>query len=234
MGEFEFSDHPADCDAILSDRPRPDLARQLGHQACVLAVRPPLAEASPLRAPRIARTDLVLVRGDARLAFALAERRGGRLAAVEARAVAVLAGDHPDVEVERLETGEAVSRLLAEPASFDVIACDEPVLADVAVAITGMPWMMPRATLGPPGIFSPHAPGGAGDTANPLPAILAAALMLRVGLGADAEAERLEVAVEIALETGLRTPDMLLGAVGERRAGTEALASAVVDGLRRA
>jgi isocitrate/isopropylmalate dehydrogenase len=232
VAEVEVADDPAGCEAVLSDRPLPDLARELGHHARLLAVRPLLLEASPLRRPRIAPTDLLLVRGDARFAFEAAERRSGRLAAVGS--VEPLAREHPDVTVERLGVGEAAARLVADPSSFDVLACDEPVLADVAAAITGTPWMVPSATLGPPGIFSPLAPSGAGDTANPLSMILAAALMLRVAFGADAEAERLEVAVDLALETGLRTPDIVLGAVGERRAGTEALASAVLTGLRRA
>jgi 3-isopropylmalate dehydrogenase len=93
--------------------------------------------------------------------------------------------------------------------------------------------MLASATLGaePPAIFSPFAAARAPGVANPLPIVLAAALLLREGFGLEAEAERLELAVEQALETGLRTPDLLLGAVGERRAGTEALAAAVLAGL---
>jgi isocitrate/isopropylmalate dehydrogenase len=251
VAEVRFADVVAGCDAVLSDRPLPALATELGHDTGLLAFRaiPLLVDASPLREPRIARTDALLVRGlaggaadgVARHAFAAAERRRGRLAEVGGgplcQAVERLAGEHPDVAVEHLSDGEAASELVANPSRFDVLACAEPpgtALAGVAAAITGTAQMLPGASLGarPPGIFSPAASGTAGIR-NPLATVLAAALLLREGLVLEAEAERLEVAVELALETGLRTPDMLLGGVGERRAGTEALAAAVLSGLEQ-
>jgi 3-isopropylmalate dehydrogenase len=244
VADVEFADQPAGCDAVLSDRPLPALAGELGHDAGLLAVRPSplLIAASPLREPRIARTDLLLVRGAAgtvtRVAFASAERRGGRLAAVGLEgAVERLAGKHPDVAVEHLSGADAAAGLVADPSRFDVLACAEPLgdaLAGAASAVTGTPQMLPGATLGAqsPAIFSPATPPGDG-VVNPLAAVLAAALLLREGLRLEGEAERLEVAVEQALETGLRTPDLLLGAAGERRAGAEALAAAVLIGLER-
>jgi 3-isopropylmalate dehydrogenase len=240
VADVEFADVAAGCDAVLSDRPLRALARTLGHRAGLLAVRPVLVDASPLRAERIARTDVLIVRGPesdglARRAFEAAERRSGRLAAIGAwrDPIERHAGDHPDVAVEPLTEAVAATELVLDPARFDVIVCDEPVLAAVGAGITGTPWMLPSATLGatPPAIFSPYAGSGEPGTANPLPIVLAAALLLREGLGMEPEAERLEVAVEQALETGLRTPDLALGAVGERRAGTETLAAAVLAGL---
>jgi 3-isopropylmalate dehydrogenase len=248
VADLRFADTPAGCDAVLSDRPVPALARELGHDAGLLAVRPSptLVDASPLRERRIARTDMLLVRGlaggaadgVARLAFASAERRGGRLAAVGLReAVERLAADHPDVAVEHLSDADAAFELVANPSRFDVLACSEPpgaALAGVAGAITGTARMLPAATLGgrPPRVFSPATPPS-GGMPNPLATVLAAALLLREGLRLEAEAERLEVAVEMALETGLRTPDLVLGAAGERRAGSEALAAAVLSGLEQ-
>ncbi|MEK6253182.1 MAG: isocitrate/isopropylmalate family dehydrogenase, partial [Gemmatimonadales bacterium] len=44
-------------------------------------------------------------------------------------------------------------------------------------------------------------------TANPMAAILSTALLLRDG-GADAAADRVEAAVDAALEAGIRTPDV--------------------------
>jgi isocitrate/isopropylmalate dehydrogenase len=240
VADVEFADVAAGCDAVLSDRPLPALARTLGHRAGVLAVRPVLTGASPLREERIARADALIVHGPegdglARLAFEAAERRRGRLVAVGAwrEPAERRAGEHPDVAVESLTVDDAATALILDPARFDVIVCDEPVLAAVGAGITGTPWLLPSATLGaaPPGIFSPFTASGEQGTANPLPIVLAAALLLREGFGMEAEAERLEVAVEQALETGLRTPDLVLGAVGERRAGTEALAAALLSGL---
>jgi isocitrate/isopropylmalate dehydrogenase len=229
VADVAFADEPARCEAVLSDRPLPALARELGHSAGLLAVRPLLVEASPLRAERVARVDVLIVHGDARRAFAAAERRSGRLAVVGAWDER-LAREFPDVAVEPLAEADAATELVQAPARFDVLVCEGPALAGVGAGITGTPWLLPSATLGaaPPAIFSPFA---ASRVANPLAIVLAAALLLREGFGMEPEAERLELAVEQALETGLRTPDLVLGAVGERRAGTEALAAAVLAGL---
>ena len=240
------------CDAVLAERPVPAAARELGHDVALLAVRamPPLLEASPLRDRRAARTDLLLLCPRAAaareravaLAFDAAERRTGRLAAVDDRAardaVDRLAADHPDVAVEHLTAAAAAEALIADPSRFDVLLaglgpCDA--LSGVAAGLTGLAAMAARATVGAdrPGVFSPYRPAAPGETANPLPAVLAGALLLREGLGMEAEAERVEVAVEAALESGLRTPDLLLGGVGERRTGTEGLITAVLATLGR-
>jgi isocitrate/isopropylmalate dehydrogenase len=248
-----------DCDAALGTRPEPGLAQALGHDVALLAARvmPTLLPASPLRDRRAARTDLLLacalgasVGRTVGVAFDAAERRTGRLAAAEPAEAASqhwretvdrIAGDHPDVAVERLPAIEAASLLIAEPSRFDVIACDAAigdVLSGVCGALTGVAPMLARATLGTrgPAVFTPFRapPRPAASTANPLPGVLAAALLLREGLAMEAAAERLEVAVEGVLESGLRTPDLLLGAVGERRVGTQGIAAAVLSTLERA
>jgi 3-isopropylmalate dehydrogenase len=70
------------------------------------------------------------------------------------------------------------------------------------------------------------APDIAGQgKANPLAMILSAALMLRHGLHLASEAAAVESAVELALDAGLRTPD--LG--GD--AGTAEATKAVLDNL---
>jgi 3-isopropylmalate dehydrogenase len=261
-------------DAALAERPLAGLARALGHDVGLLAVRalPLLARAGPLRDRRAARTDLLIVRGlagaaaataeaaaaaaerIARAAFDAADRRAGRLAVVARadaddvaarawrEAIERVAPAAPDVAVEHIADAEAAAELVASPWRFDVVACDAPAgnaLSGAAVAITGTAPMLAAATVGarPPGLFTPHRPpahgAAAGGTANPLPAVLAAALLLREGLGMEAEAERLDVAVEMVLETGLRTPDLVLGDVGERRAGTQALSAALLSQLGR-
>jgi 3-isopropylmalate dehydrogenase len=81
--------------------------------------------------------------------------------------------------------------------------------------ITGSIGMLPSASLGEegtPGLFEPvhgSAPDIAGrGVANPLATFLSAALLLRHGLGLSAEADAVESAVDRALESGLRTPDL--------------------------
>ncbi len=240
------------CDAVLADRPVPAAARELGHDVALLAVRatPPLLEASPLRDRRAARADLLLAcplaggGGERAVALALdaAERRSGRLAVVDGTAapdaVGRLGSEHPDVAVERVSAAGAAEVLLADPSRFDVLVSGAEagdVLSGVAAGLTGLAAMAARATVGEsrPGVFAPYRAVAAGTTANPLPVVLAAALLLREGLGMEAEAERLEVAVEAALESGLRTPDLLLGGVGERRTGTEGLIGGVLAALGR-
>jgi 3-isopropylmalate dehydrogenase len=100
--------------------------------------------------------------------------------------------------------------------------------------ITGSIGMLPSASLGDPdsgapGLFEPvhgSAPDIAGQgRANPLAMFLSAAMMLRHGLGLASEAAAVELAVDRALDAGLRTPD--LG--GE--AGTAQATQAVLDNL---
>jgi 3-isopropylmalate dehydrogenase len=87
--------------------------------------------------------------------------------------------------------------------------------------ITGSIGMLPSASLGDrnppaaptnPGLFEPvhgSAPDIAGQgQANPLAMFLSAALLLRHGLGLESEASAVESAVQRALSSGLRTPDL--------------------------
>jgi 3-isopropylmalate dehydrogenase len=87
--------------------------------------------------------------------------------------------------------------------------------------------MLPSASLGTdgPGLFEPvhgSAPDIAGGgIANPLAMILSAALMLRHGLGREEAASALELAVDKALDGGLRTAD--LGGTATTAEATEAV-----------
>jgi 3-isopropylmalate dehydrogenase len=91
------------------------------------------------------------------------------------------------------------------------------ILSDEAAMLTGSIGLLPSASLGAaypptPGVFEPvhgSAPDIAGQgIANPLAAILSAALMLRHGLHRAAPAARIESAVDRALDAGLRTGDL--------------------------
>jgi 3-isopropylmalate dehydrogenase len=74
--------------------------------------------------------------------------------------------------------------------------------------------MLPSASLGTggPGLFEPvhgSAPDIAGTgRANPLAMFGSVAMMLRYGIGREADAARVESAIDRALEEGLRTPDL--------------------------
>jgi 3-isopropylmalate dehydrogenase len=142
--------------------------------------------------------------------------------------------EFPHVELEHVLVDNAAMQLVSSPRQFDVILTENmfgDILSDEAATITGSIGMLPSASLGAagPGLFEP-VHGSAQDIAgqghaNPLAMFLSAAMMLRHGLGLESEAAAVESAVELALDTGLRTPD--LG--GE--ASTARATKAVLDNL---
>jgi 3-isopropylmalate dehydrogenase len=112
------------------------------------------------------------------------------------------------------------------------------ILSDEAAMLTGSLGMLPSASLGAegePGLFEPvhgSAPDIAGrGIANPLATFLSAAMLLRHGLDRPGDADRVEAAVDTALESGLRTPD--LAGLGEPTVGTEEMTEAVLAELSR-
>ena len=86
------------------------------------------------------------------------------------------------------------------------------------------------------GLYEPvhgSAPDIAGQgKANPLATILSAAMLLRYSLNEDAAAKAIENAVELVLDSGLRTGD--IAAPGEVACSTSDMGDAVVAALRAA
>jgi 3-isopropylmalate dehydrogenase len=147
--------------------------------------------------------------------------------------VAEVAIEYPDVTLENLLVDAAAMHLLTRPASFDVMVTTNlfgDILSDEASVLSGSLGNLPSASLGersnrhglPLGLYEPvhgSAPDIAGlGVANPIGAILSAALLLRHSLGLEAEAAAVEAAVGRALERGYRTADL----AGGRRAVTTA------------
>ena len=135
------------------------------------------------------------------------------------RAVAtrIHAEEFPHIELEHLLVDAAAMRLISAPRHFEVIVTENTfgdILSDEASMLTGSLGMLPTASLGGdgPSLFEPvhgTAPDIAGQgIANPLGMILSAALMLRHGLGREAEAAAVESAVDNALVKGIRTGDL--------------------------
>jgi 3-isopropylmalate dehydrogenase len=125
--------------------------------------------------------------------------------------------EFPHIELEHLLVDAAAMRLVAAPRHFEVILTENmfgDILSDEASMLTGSLGMLPSASLGGvgPGLFEPvhgTAPDIAGQgIANPLGMILSAALMLRHGLGREAEAAAVESAVDRALAGGTRPRDL--------------------------
>lgn len=151
------------------------------------------------------------------------------------RVATQVAAEYPDVAVEHVLVDTAAMRLIARPASFDVLVTENTfgdILTDEASVLAGSMGMLPSASLGDGvrGLYEPihgTAPDIAGKgIANPLGAILSGAMLLRHSLGMEAEAARIESAVDAVINAGCRTPD--LGG----KLGTKEMTAAVVGALR--
>jgi 3-isopropylmalate dehydrogenase len=121
------------------------------------------------------------------------------------------------VFLEHMLVDNAAMQLVSRPTDFDVILTENmfgDILSDEAAMLTGSLGMLPSASLGDggPGLFEPvhgSAPDIAGSgRANPLAMFGSIALMLRHGLAMENEAAGVESAIDRALGTGLRTPDL--------------------------
>jgi len=184
-------------------------------------------------------------------AFDLARRRRKKLVSVDKanvlevselwrRVVGEVARGYADVQLENLYVDNAAMQLVRDPRQFDVMLTSNmfgDILSDEAAMLTGSIGMLASASLGGGrfGLYEPvhgSAPDIAGKgMANPLAAILSAALLLRHSLGLTGEADAVEEAVESALARGLRTPD--ISAPVDRVVGTAEMGLAVREVLRR-
>lgn len=126
--------------------------------------------------------------------------------------------NYPQVELNHLYVDNAAMQLVRDPSQFDVILTGNifgDILSDEASVITGSLGMLPSASIGSqhPGLFEPihgSAPDIAGkNLANPLATILSGAMLLRLGLGLEKEADHLEQAVRRTLAEGYRTQDIM-------------------------
>jgi 3-isopropylmalate dehydrogenase len=185
-----------------------------------------------------------------RVAFEAAGERRGKLTSVDKanvletsrlwrETVTRLAREYKEIALDHLLVDNAAMQLVSRPVDFDVLVTENlfgDILSDEAAMLTGSLGMLPSASLGEggPGLYEPvhgSAPDIAGTgKANPLATLLSVAMMLRYGLGMHEEADRLERAVDGALEQGLRTPD-LAGGKGTREVGTEEMTDAVISAL---
>jgi len=132
-----------------------------------------------------------------------------------------IAAQQPDISVSHMLVDNCAMQLVRNPQQFDVILTENmfgDILSDEASMITGSLGLLPSASLSTPkngkvfGLYEPvhgSAPDIAGQgKANPLAAILSAAMMLEYSFGDREGADRIEKAVEAALDDGLRTADV--------------------------
>ncbi len=187
----------------------------------------------------------------AHVAFRLARRRRRLVTSVDKanvlecsrlwrQVVTRVAGQYPDVTLEHQLVDSCAMMLVRDPRHFDVILTENTfgdILTDEAAQLTGSIGMLPSASLGegPRGFYEPihgSAPTIAGkNIANPLAAILSAAMLLRHSLGLEREAAEIEAAVGAVLDKGYRTAD--LAGPGQPVLGTREMGAAVIEQLAR-
>jgi 3-isopropylmalate dehydrogenase len=184
-----------------------------------------------------------------RLAAKAAQSRNGKLTSVDkanvlavsrlwrSTAQRIMETEFPDVTYETVLVDAMAMHLISRPKEFDVVVTGNlfgDILTDEASMLPGSMGLLPSASLGShgPGLFEPihgSAPDIEGkNIANPLGMILATAMALRHSLDLDAEATAVEVAVDRALDQGMRTADISRGGPV---VGTDEMGAAVAAGI---
>ncbi len=190
----------------------------------------------------------------ARVGFDAARKRGAKVCSVDKanvletsrlwrETVVEVAAGYPDVALSHMLVDNCAMQLVRNPRQFDVILTENmfgDILSDEASMLTGSLGLLPSASLTSPhsSLLSPHsvfglyepihgsAPDIAGrGIANPIAAVLSAAMLLAHSLDDADNARRIERAVEQALDQGARTGD-LGGALG-----TAEMGQAILQGL---
>jgi 3-isopropylmalate dehydrogenase len=187
----------------------------------------------------------------ARIGFDVARKRRRRLASVDkANVLAVsqlwrevvtrVGQEYPDVSLEHVLVDNCAMALVHKPTQFDTIVTENTfgdILSDEAAILAGSMGMLPSASIGGTvGLYEPvhgTAPDIAGQgVANPIAAVLSAAMLLRYSLDMGPEADRIEAAVRAVLEQGHRTRD--IAARGERALGTKEMGDLIVRRIEQA
>ncbi|MDA1189533.1 MAG: 3-isopropylmalate dehydrogenase [Chloroflexi bacterium] len=190
-----------------------------------------------------------------KVGFELARQRRKKLTSVDKfnvlatgrlwREIATEMGkEYADIQLEHVLVDNAAMQLVRNPGSFDVIVAENTfgdILSDESAMLGGSMGMLPSASLSSlpavgkrakgVGLYEPihgTAPDIAGKgIANPIAAILSAAMMLRYSFGLQREADAIEGAVEGVLAEGYRTADIV--ARGDTPTPTSKLGSVIAN-----
>ena len=191
------------------------------------------------------------IRRIAHSAFQIAQKRNRRLCSVDKanvlectelwrEVVTEVGKQYPDVELSHMYVDNASMQLVRAPKQFDVIVTTNmfgDILSDTAAMLTGSIGMLPSASLDADGkgMYEPihgSAPDIAGKgIANPLATILSAAMMLRYTFNQVEAADRIEKAVNDALDANVRTADIYSD--GMQKVSTSQMGDAVVSALKK-
>ena len=123
---------------------------------------------------------------------------------------------HPEVQVDYMYVDNAAMQLIRDPKAFDVLVTENTfgdILTDEASCIPGSMGLLASASIGEhTSLFEPiHGswPQAAGkNIANPLAAILSAAMLFEYAFGRMEEGRAIRTAVAASLEEGILTEDL--------------------------
>jgi 3-isopropylmalate dehydrogenase len=165
-----------------------------------------------------------------RLAFEYARKRAKKLTSVDKANILAtsrlwretmqqLHSQYPDVALDFMFVDNAAMQLVTWPKKFDVVVTENlfgDILTDEASVITGSLGLLPSASVGVhTSVFEPiHGsyPQAAGkNIANPLGAILSAALMFEYALNMPDAGTLIRAACEQSIEQGVVTADIATG-----------------------
>jgi len=190
----------------------------------------------------------------ARVAFELAKTRKGKVTSTEKRNVMISGvfwnkvvsevhkNEYPDMELEHILADACAMQLVRKPKQFDLIVADNlfgDILSDEAAMLTGSMGMLPSASLGAVNettgkrnaMYEPvhgSAPDIAGQgISNPIAEITSFAMALRYSFNLTEEAKLIEDSISAALDTGIRTPDIMQD--GMKKVGTQQITDAIIS-----
>jgi 3-isopropylmalate dehydrogenase len=193
----------------------------------------------------------------ARVGFEVARKRRKHLTSVDKNNVLVVsqlwretvtrvAKEYPDVTLDHVLVDNCAMALIHKPTQFDTLVTENTfgdILSDEAAILAGSMGMLPSASLGnlagagvgPVGLYEPvhgTAPDIAGQgVANPIAAVLSAAMLLRYSLNMIPEADRVEAAVHRVLASGHRTRD--IAAAGDKVLSTREMGDLIVRDVEK-
>ena len=184
-----------------------------------------------------------------RVAFDLATKRRKKVLSVDKanvlecsrlwrEVVTRCAKDYSGLQLSHQYVDSAAMLLVQRPQDFDVVLTENmfgDILSDQAGGVVGSLGLLASASIGGPvGVYEPvhgSAPDIAGKgIANPLGAILSAALLLRHSFQLDREASCIESAVRAVLDRGSRTADLVRGK--EAAASTSRMGNQVIEAAK--
>jgi len=164
----------------------------------------------------------------ANLAFQVAASRKGKVCSIDKsnvlessllwrKTVEKVSKNYPNIHLSHLYIDNACMQIIKDPNQFDVLLCSNifgDIISDECAIITGSIGMLPSASLNNKnfGLYEPaggSAPDIAGkNIANPIAQILSLSMLIRYSMNLSEIANKIDLSVRCALQSGYRTLDI--------------------------